>query len=62
MISAGYIHPAPLRRLCEVIDGANVNLKSFRDAIYRRLNGARLEPILTTPETLHEADVHSQQF
>ncbi len=58
LISAGYINPGPLRQLCDVIDGANVNLKSFSDAIYRRLNGARLDPILTTFETLHAAGVH----
>ena len=58
LISAGYINPEPLQRLCAVIDGANVNLKSFSDAIYRRLNGARLQPILSTFETLHAAGVH----
>ena len=58
LISAGYINRGPLRQLCEVIDGANVNLKSFSDAIYRRLNGARLKPILNTFETLHKAGVH----
>jgi pyruvate formate lyase activating enzyme len=58
LISAGYINPEPLRRLCAVLDGANLNLKSFSDAVYRRLNGARLEPILETFEILHAAGVH----
>ena len=58
LISAGYINQGPLRRLLTVIDGANVNLKSFSDKIYRRLNGARLWPILNTFETMHAAGVH----
>ena len=57
-ISAGYINPRPLQALCKVLDGANVNLKSFSDVIYRKLNGARLKPILNTFETLNEKGVH----
>ena len=44
--------------MCRVLDGANVNLKSFSDLIYRKLNGARLKPILNTFETLNEQGVH----
>ena len=57
-ISAGYINRKPLLKLCRVIDGANVNLKSFSDDIYRKLNGARLQPVLNTFKTLHEQGVH----
>jgi len=58
LISAGYINQEPLEELCGVIDGANVNLKSFSDALYRRLNGARLDPVLNTFKTLHARGVH----
>jgi pyruvate formate lyase activating enzyme len=58
LISAGYINRGPLLELCKVFDAANVNLKSFSDAIYRKLNGARLEPILATFKTLHDQGVH----
>ncbi len=58
LISAGYINQKPLEDLCRVIDGANINLKSFSDALYRRLNGARLEPVLATFKTLHAHGVH----
>lgn len=58
LVSAGYINRRPLLDLCEVLDGANVNLKSFSDEIYRKLNGARLKPILNTFETLNEQGVH----
>ncbi|MFP4446152.1 MAG: AmmeMemoRadiSam system radical SAM enzyme [Desulfosudaceae bacterium] len=57
-ISNGYINPAPLERLCDVLDGANVNLKAYSDAIYRKLNGGRLQPVLDTFRTLHRRGVH----
>ena len=58
MISNGFINKKPLLELCQVLDGANVNLKSFSDAIYRKLNGGRLQPVLNTFKTLHEQSVH----
>jgi pyruvate formate lyase activating enzyme len=57
-ISNGYINTGPLTDLCRFVDGANVNLKSFSDDIYRRLNGGRLEPVLETFKTLHANKVH----
>ena len=57
-ISNGYINESPLLELCKVLDGANVNLKSFSDDIYRKLNGGRLEPVLRTFKTLHERKIH----
>ena len=58
LISAGYINEKPLLELCKVINGANINLKSFSDNIYRKLNGARLKPVLNTFKTLHAKRVH----
>ena len=58
LISNGYINRKPLLELCRVLDGANINLKSFSDAIYRKLNGGRLQPVLNTFKTLHEQRVH----
>jgi pyruvate formate lyase activating enzyme len=57
-ISNGYINEEPLLELCKVLDAANVNLKSFSDAIYRKLNGGRLAPVLNTFKTLHQQKVH----
>lgn len=57
-ISNGYINAEPLARLCRVLDGANVNLKSFSDKTYRKLNGGRLKPVLETFKTLHDKGVH----
>jgi pyruvate formate lyase activating enzyme len=58
LISNGYINPEPLRQLCRLLDGANINLKAFSDNIYRRLNGGRLDPVLKTFEILHQEGVH----
>ncbi len=57
-ISNGYINREPLLKLCRVLDGANVNLKSYSDAIYKKLNGGRLQPVLNTFKTLHDQGVH----
>jgi pyruvate formate lyase activating enzyme len=53
LVSNGYINSEPLIRLCRFLDGANVNLKSFEDSIYRSLNGGSLQPVLNTFKTLH---------
>ncbi|NQT69398.1 MAG: AmmeMemoRadiSam system radical SAM enzyme, partial [Desulfobacteraceae bacterium] len=58
LISNGYINRKPLLELCKVLDGANVNLKSLSDDIYRKLNGGRLQPVLNTFKTLHAQGVH----
>ncbi|MFO7738903.1 MAG: AmmeMemoRadiSam system radical SAM enzyme [Desulfatiglandaceae bacterium] len=53
LVSNGYINKAPLLRLAEYLDAANINLKSFDDGIYRCLNGGMLQPVLDTFKTLH---------
>jgi len=57
MVSAGYINEKPLREVAKYIDAANIDLKSFDDEIYARLNGGSLQPILDTLKILKEEDV-----
>lgn len=57
-ISNGYINPKPLNALCDVLDAANVNLKSFSNPLYKKLNGGTLQPVLDTFKTLHARKVH----
>ena len=57
LVSNGYINKQPLLRLCKYLDGANVNLKSFDERIYRCLNGGTLRPVLNTFKTLHREGV-----
>ncbi len=56
-ISAGFINEQPLRELAPYLDAANIDLKSFDDKIYRRLNAGKLEPVLRTLKILKEYGV-----
>lgn len=46
LISSGYINQEPLAELCKVIDGVNIDLKSFDNSVYKNLNAGKLEPVL----------------
>ncbi len=48
LVTAGYINEEPLRNFCKYIDAANVDLKSFSNDIYLRLNAGSLQPVLNT--------------
>ncbi len=56
-ISAGYINDEPLEELAPYLDAANIDLKSFDDRIYRRLNAGSLQPVLNTLKTLKKHGV-----
>ncbi len=45
-ITDGYATPEAVSLLAPVIDAANVDLKSFDDRFYRKVCGARLQPVL----------------
>ena len=55
--SAGYINEKPLQELCQFLDAANIDLKSFDDRVYAKLNAGKLEPILNTLKILKENNV-----
>lgn len=57
MVSSGYINNEPLLKLCKVIDAINIDLKSFDNDIYLRLNGGKLQPVLDTLITLKKEGV-----
>lgn len=44
--SNGYIYPEPLKKLCTVLDAANIDLKAFNESTYLKLSGGKLEPVL----------------
>ena len=57
-VSAGYINPGPREVFFAGMDAANIDLKAFDDAFYRRLCGARIGPVLDTLRYLaHETEV-----
>lgn len=57
LITAAYINPAPLRRLCRYIDAANVDLKSFSDSFYQLHCNAHLKPVLNALKIMKDCGV-----
>lgn len=57
MKSNGYINPEPLKKLCSVIDAANIDLKSFNETTYLKLSGAKLQPILESLKSYRDMGV-----
>lgn len=57
LVSAGFINEEPLRYLCKFIDAANIDLKSFKDSIYLKLNAGKLQTILDALKIFHEEGV-----
>ncbi len=55
--SSGYINEIPLRKLCKVLDAANIDLKGFDNDVYLKLNGVRLGPVLQTLKIFREENV-----
>jgi pyruvate formate lyase activating enzyme len=56
-VTNGYIRQEALEDLCQVLDAANVDLKSFSESTYRKLNSGKLQPILDTLKTLKKHGV-----
>lgn len=56
-VTNGYINEGPLKALCRHLDAANIDLKSFDEGTYSRLNAGRLRPVLDTLETCREEGV-----
>ncbi len=57
LITAGYINRKPLRKLCQVADATNTDLKAFDDGFYRRVTTATLKPVLDALATFREEGV-----
>lgn len=55
--SNGYINEMPLRKLCRVLDAANIDLKSFDNEIYKKLSSGKLDPVLRTLKVFKEEGV-----
>ena len=56
-VTDGYATPEAVSLLAEVLDAANVDLKSFDDAFYRRLCGARLAHVLDAIVAYRDAGI-----
>ena len=56
-VTNGYITPGAIEAAAPFLDAANIDLKSFSDEFYRRICGARLEPVLEAIRTYHRCGV-----
>ncbi|MEF2145553.1 MAG: AmmeMemoRadiSam system radical SAM enzyme [Desulfovibrionaceae bacterium] len=54
LVSNGFQSPDCLDALAPLIHAANIDLKSFQDAFYRELCGARLRPVLSNLKAIKE--------
>ena len=52
-VTAGYVNADPRAALFAQLDAANIDLKAFSDAFYRKLARGRLAPVLETIEYAH---------
>jgi pyruvate formate lyase activating enzyme len=57
LVSNGYINEKPLRELCKVLDAATIDLKSFNESTYLRLNAGKLKPVLDSIQIIKEVKV-----
>lgn len=55
--SNGYINPEPLKKLCSVIDAANIDLKAFTESTYLKLTGGKLQPVLDSLKVYRDMGV-----
>jgi len=57
MVTNGYMTRSMLEKFHPYLDAANVDLKAFRDATYRKYVGGRLQPVLDNLETMRRLGV-----
>lgn len=57
IVSNGFINPDPLKEWCKLLDGANIDLKSFNQGFYKEVCAARLEPVLESLKILKSKKV-----
>jgi pyruvate formate lyase activating enzyme len=57
LVSSGYINPVPFAELAGHLDGAHIDLKSFDETIYQKLNAGSLAPVLGTIQNAHKKGV-----
>ena len=56
-VTNGYMTAEALETIRPLLDAANVDLKAFRDETYKKVCGARLEPVLETIRAMKGDDI-----
>ncbi|MGP1436571.1 MAG: AmmeMemoRadiSam system radical SAM enzyme [Phocaeicola sp.] len=57
LVSAGYVNREPMKKITTVLDAANIDLKSFSDELYWKINRGHLQTVLNTLLICKEANV-----
>ncbi len=57
-VTCGYINEEPLKKLCSVIDAANIDLKGFSENFYAEYTSGSLDPVLTTLKIVNREGIH----
>lgn len=57
LVTAAYINEEPLRELCKIADGANVDLKAYSEKFYREVCDGDLQTVLRSLEVMREEGV-----
>jgi pyruvate formate lyase activating enzyme len=55
--SNGYIYPEPLKKICTVLDAANIDLKGFSESTYLKLTGGKLQPVMDSLKVYRDSGV-----
>ncbi|MEA3368937.1 MAG: AmmeMemoRadiSam system radical SAM enzyme [Candidatus Ratteibacteria bacterium] len=56
-VTNGYMTPEAMEYMKGYLDAANVDLKSFRDEFYKKICGARLQPVLETLKFMKKINI-----
>ncbi|MCF7858602.1 MAG: AmmeMemoRadiSam system radical SAM enzyme [Candidatus Cloacimonetes bacterium] len=56
-VTCGYINEAPLRKLAQFIDAANIDLKGFSEEFYTTYTTGHLDPVLNTLQVAKEEGI-----
>ena len=58
LVTAGYINPAPWKKLLQQVEAVRIDLKAMSDTFYRQVTSATLKPVLDALVATREAGVH----
>ena len=57
-VTNGYITEFALEKISPYLDAANVDVKAFKEEFYKKICGAKLEPVLRTCERMKKLGIH----
>jgi len=60
LVSNGFINQEPLKQLIPYLDAVNIDLKAYSDEFYRKIAGAKLQPVLETIKTFEQNNIHTE--